>query len=459
MIEQPQQVRSLWWDLSPAPPARPALVGTVEFDIAIIGGGLTGLWTAYYLATSDPGLRICVVEADKVGFGASGRNGGWCSALFPAEPATIAAKYGTQTAIAMQQAMHDTLVEIERVCQAHDIDCDWAKGGTISLARTSAQVDRAAHHVYEQRKLGFGEADYALLDATAATHRLHASNVLGASYTRHCAAIDPLKLVRALAELVTQVGVTIFERTEVTGYESGRVETKNGVVMTQVVVRATEAYTARLAQHRRETVPVYSLMIATEPLSDAQWDEIGLAERETFTDYRHLIIYGQRTADNRIAFGGRGAPYHWNSVIRTKHDANRRVFAELHRSLIELLPQLRGVQITHSWGGPLGINRDWWPSVTYDPATAVATAGGYVGDGVSTTNLAGRSLAAMITGRSIPELALPWVSHQSPSWEPEPLRWLGANAALAGMKVADVHEHVTGHASPIADFIHKHLRS
>jgi glycine/D-amino acid oxidase-like deaminating enzyme len=191
-------------------------------------------------------------------------------------------------------------------------------------------------------------------------------------------------------------------------------------------------------------------MIATEPLPEPVWEQIGLAGRPTFADYRHLIIYGQRSADGRMVFGGRGAPYHFGSRVRASYDRVPRVFAALRRALVELFPVLRDVPITHQWGGPLGIARDWHASVHFDAATGLAAAGGYVGDGVSTTNLAGRTLADLITGRSSELTRLPWVGHRSRRWEPEPLRWLGANAGLRVVTLADAEERVTGRPSVLA---------
>ncbi len=198
------------------------------------------------------------------------------------------------------------------------------------------------------------------------------------------------------------------------------------------------------------SLPVYSLMVATEPLDDATWDRIGLADRPTFSDCRHLIIYGQRTADGRLAFGGRGAPYHFGSRIKASYDQAPRVFGALRATLRELFDGLDGVAFTHAWGGPLGVPRDWCASVGLDRLSGLAWAGGYVGDGVSTTNLAGRTLTDLILGRDTSLVRLPWVGHRSRRWEPEPVRWLGINAGLRAMTIADTEERLTGRDSRIA---------
>jgi glycine/D-amino acid oxidase-like deaminating enzyme len=219
------------------------------------------------------------------------------------------------------------------------------------------------------------------------------------------------------------------------------------------VIRATEGYTRTLAGERRRVVPVYSLIVATEPLPQTVWDQIGLRRRETFSDHRHLIIYGQRTADDRLVFGGRGAPYHFGSRIRPAYDRDERVFASLRATLVDLFPVLRDAAFTHAWGGALGIARDWTASVGLDRATGLGWAGGYVGDGVSTTNLAGRTLADLVLGRETELTALPWVGHHSRAWEPEPLRWLGINAGLRAMTLADAEETRTGRPSRVAKLV------
>ncbi|HMO10254.1 MAG TPA: FAD-binding oxidoreductase, partial [Actinotalea sp.] len=289
-----------------------------------------------------------------------------------------------------------------------------------------------------------------LLGADEARARLAASDVLGATWTPDTARVQPGLLVRGLARAAESRGVRILERSRATAVEPGWVRTPNGSVRARHVLRATEAWTSRLPGLRRAVAPVYSLMVATAPLDDQAWRQIGLSRAETFTDHRHLIIYGQRTTDGRIAFGGRGAPYHWRSTILPEHDSEPAVFAALEATLRRLLPQLGDVPVTHRWGGPLGIARDWHASVHLDPVTGLGAAGGYVGDGVGTANLAGRTLADLVLGRDTGLVRLPWVGHRSPAWEPEPLRWLGINAGLRAMTLADAEESLTGRPSQVA---------
>ncbi len=437
---------SLWLqtsgdDLAP----RAALAGDLRADVAIVGAGLTGLWTAYYLAMAAPGMRIVVLEKHIAGFGASGRNGGWCSALFPASAESLERAHGREAAIAMRRAMIATVDEVGRAAAAEGIDCDFAKGGTVTFARGPAQLAAARAEAADAATLGVDGIELWEGDRVP-----NARGALAATFDPACARLHPGKLVRGLARAVERLGVTILEQTEVLDWRSGRVTTARGTVTADTVVVATEGYGAALPKTRRRVLPLYSLMIATEPLDDAVWDEIGLAHGQTFADFRHLIVYGQRTADNRFAFGGRGARYHWGSSIREDYDRVPRVFEHLRAALVDLFPVAAGAAVTHRWGGPLGVPRDWHASANYDRSTGIATAGGYVGDGLSTTNLAGRTLTDLVLRRDTGLTRLPWAGHRSPGWEPEPLRFAGANAGLAAMAAADAEERMTGRPSLVA---------
>jgi glycine/D-amino acid oxidase-like deaminating enzyme len=415
----------------------------------VVGGGFTGLWTAYYLLRAQPGLRVVVVEAEIAGFGASGRNGGWVSALFPASTARLVRLHGRERALDLRRAMTDTVDEVGRVAAAEGIDCGYARGGTVGLARTPVQVRRArAEAAADARHDHVDGIEF--LDGDAAWSRLAASRLLGGTWTPHCARIQPALLVRGLARAVEARGGVIAEGTRATAVRPGEVVTDGGTVRAGTVVRATEAWTARLPGSRRALVPVYSLMIATEPLPADVWASIGLARGETFNEHRHLIVYGQRTVDDRIAFGGRGAPYHVGSGIQPAFDTDPRVFTALRETLTDILPQVSGHRITHAWGGPLGVPRDWHAGVGLDRRTRVAWAGGYVGDGVGTSNLAGRTIADLVLGRDTDLVRLPWVQHASRDWEPEPLRWLGVNAGLRLAALADAEERLTGRPSVLA---------
>ena len=455
-MSQDYRAISLWFDQVPGGlHPRPALDTDADVDIAVVGAGYTGLWTAYYLARSDPSLRIAIIEKEIAGFGASGRNGGWCSALFAAKRKKIAKRSGKAAAVAMQRAMFETVDEVGRVAKEESIDAHYEKGGTVVAATTPAQLARVRASVDEELSWGFAEEDFRWLDESEARSMIDVAGCLGAAYTPHCARIQPALLARGLADVVESLGVRIYEQTEAVRLSRGEVETRRGRVRAPVVVRAIEGYTPTLPGSRRSLLPLYSLMIATEPLPQSFWDSVGWNRGETFADGRHLIIYAQRTADNRIAIGGRGAPYHFGSRVKPGYDREPAVFADLRRVLRTLWPSLGEISITHRWGGPLGAPRDWYSSVGFDRKEGLAWAGGYVGDGVSTSNLAGRTLRDLILERDSDIVKLPWVHHRSRRWEPEPLRWIGTNLALEMMASADRTEIRTGKPARRADLVGK----
>jgi glycine/D-amino acid oxidase-like deaminating enzyme len=436
---------SLWFDtldedLSP----RPALDTDVDVDVAIVGAGYTGLWTAYYLARAQPDMRIALIEKDIAGFGASGRNGGWCSGLFAAPRKKIARRHGRAAAVAMERALFDTVDEIGRVTAEEAIDADFVKGGTLTAVTSPTQRERVTSMLEDDRAWGFGEEDFRWLDAGELRARIDIEGGLGARFTPHCARLHPARLVRGLARKVEELGGRIYEQTPASAITGRQVETPGGRVRAEVIVRATEGYTATLPRLKRQLLPLYSLMVATEPLETSVWESLGWGGYETLHDGRHLLIYAQRTADDRIAIGGRGAPYHFGSRVTDENDRDTELFAALKNEVGRLFPATRGCAFTHEWGGCLGVPRDWFTSVGIDRATGLAWAGGYAGDGVSTSNLAGRTLRDLIIGADTELVRLPWVNHRSRRWEPEPLRWLGVNLGLKAMAHADRVEERTG---------------
>jgi glycine/D-amino acid oxidase-like deaminating enzyme len=312
--------------------------------------------------------------------------------------------------------------------------------------------------------MGFGPDVVELLDAPAARARLEGSSVLGGVFYAPAARVQPARLARGLADVIERLGATIVEHTAATelvaATATGRAQvlTDRGTVRADVVIRATEAYTRDLEGQRRTLVPLYSLMVATEPLPDDVWEQIGLRGMELFADDRRMVIYGQRTVDGRIAFGGRGAPYRYGSGIDPATESASGAHDQIVATLHELIPATRDARITHRWGGVLGVPRDWQPSVGLDHATGLGWAGGYVGEGVAATNLAGRTLADLVTGTESELTALDWVDHRSRRWEPEPLRWIGIGAGrrLAGW--IDRQEERGRRASGLASLLDRVVR-
>ena len=418
------------------------------FDVAIVGAGYTGLWTGIYLLRQKPELKVAIFEAEVAGFGASGRNGGWCSALFPWAADQLADRFGESAAKTLRKAMVDTVDEVGRITAELGIDCDFEKAGTHYLVRSKAQEAKANHELEVAARF---EVDQ--LRMAEASDAPRASKVSASIFDPACASIQPAKLARGLADAFIELGGEIYEQTRVMEIKPGRIITSRGDFSAESVVDATEGYRTTLKGKKRSSIPIYSLMIATEPIAEELLDEIGLKPGVTFADYRNLVIYGQRTADNRIAFGGRGAPYHFGSSIKAEYDQVPRIHSQIERVLFELFPQLAGTKIEYRWGGALGVARDWMASVSLDPVTKIGQAGGYVGDGVGTSNLAGRTMADLLLGRSTDLTSLCWVNHHSPKWEIEPLRFIAARSALIGADLADQIEGVTGRRSVISKII------
>ena len=432
-------------DLTP----RPALDGSAEVDVAILGAGLTGLWTAFYLRRRDPSLRIAILEREIAGFGASGRNGAWCAPDLNISMDRLAALHGTEPARAMQQATYDAVDEVGRATAEAGIDAGFHKGGALLVARGPYGVPSLEQAFEEYDRFGFGDR-YQLLDGDAVAERVRIAGAIRGLYTDAGAVIHPGRLVRGLARYVEREGTVIHEGTPVTGFRprdaTGRAAlvTPRGELRAPVVVLAGEAYLTELPPLHRQLVPLWSLIVLTEPVTDAQWAEIGWANRETVASTRLSVDYLSRTEDGRILFGGRGAPYRLGSPIRPEYDRHGPTHARLKGFVREWFPVLRDVRFTHEWGGPLGMPRDWHPTMAFDEATGIATARGYVGHGVSTTNIAGRVLTDLITGTSSPLTDLPLVNHRSRNWEIEPFRWIGVRYAQWAIGGVDAKAERTG---------------
>lgn len=432
-------------DLTPRPP----LDGSTEADVAILGAGMTGLWTALYLRRRDPSLRIVVVEREVAGFGASGRNGAWCSPDLTISMSRLAKLHGEDAARRMQQATYDAVAEVGRACAAEGIDAGFHRGGEIIVARGPHGIPALEAGLEEYRRFGFGDR-YRLLDGDELAERIRIAGAVRALVSDEAAVVHPGRLVRGLARAVERAGARIVEGTPVTDFRprdgTGRATlvTSRGDVRAPIVVLAGEAYLCELPRLHRQLVPLWSLIVLTEPLSDAQWAEIGWRNREVVASTRLSIDYLSRTEDGRILFGGRGAPYRLGSPIRPEYDRHRPTHEMLKTFVREWFPSLVDVRFTHEWGGPLGMPRDWHPTIGFDPATGIATARGYVGNGVSTTNLAGRTLTDLITGTRSPLANLPLVNHRSRNWEVEPFRWIGVRYAQWALGRVDERAQRTG---------------
>ena len=415
---------SFWWQQVGLPEPTDRLRGDATCDVVVVGGGLTGLWTAHYLHEADPALDIRVVEAEFAGFGASGRNGGWLSSELPGSARAYAGVAGEDGVARLRAAVRSTVDEVIGVAAREGIEADIVRSGVLTVARSEAQRQRLD-----------GE-----LSAAQVAERIRIDGVVAGHFDPDCARVQPARLVAGLARVVRERGVRIHEATRAVAVEPGAVRTEHGTLRAPVVLRCLEGFTAGLAGHRREWLPMNSAIVVTEPLTPAQWQEIGWSGQELLGDEAHAYCYAQRTADGRIAMGGRGVPYRFGSRTDVDGRTQDRTVESLRSTLTSLFPSLAGVGLDHAWCGVLGVPRDWSASVAYDPATGLGHAGGYVGSGLTATNLAGRTLRDLVLGRDTDLTRLPWTGHRVRRWEPEPLRWAGVHTLYRLYRAADRRE-------------------
>lgn len=446
---------SHWWQQIGAPELRAPLPGDISADVAIVGAGYTGLWTAYYLKQQRPELNVVIIEQRHAGYGASGRNGGWLTNAITGGREQYVKTHGRDAAERFQLAMNQTVDEVIRVAAAEGIDADIKKGGEFNVAYTPAQERRIREFAAAEQS--WQHTDLQLLEPAEATAKINVTGTRAAVWHPHSARIQPAKLAKGLASAVERAGVTIYEQTTALEIAPHRVVTNRGTVSVEFIVRATEGFTANLRGLHRLWLPMNSSLIATEPLSPQVWDELNWSQGEVLGDFAHVYMYAQRTADDRIAIGGRGVPYKYGSRTDTDGRTPEVTVHTLTEILHRFFPATAGASIDHVWSGVLGVPRDWAATVGLDRETGIAWGGGYVGTGVTSTNLAGRTIADLILGSPSELVGLPWVNHRVRKWEPEPLRWIATKGLYAAYGIADRAEargrKTTSPIARIADVI------
>lgn len=446
---------SFWHDSLPGPLLpRSSLENDIDVDIAIAGAGYTGLWTAYYLTQLDPTLSIAIIESDIAGFGASGRNGGWCSSYLSGLEAALEKPALKDAAIRLQRQMFDAVKEVGRVSERESIDCHFDQSGQVEAAILPAQLQRAHELVDFMHSLGFDEEDFLHLTQQQLGEHINVNGALGGMYMSHCAAIHPARLACGLADVLEARGVDIFEQTPVVSLHRQGFTTPAGHVKAGITILATEGYTRTIKGLERKLIPVHSMMIVTEPLSEQQLGKTGLSKRYTFNNGDHMTTYGQLTADQRIAFGCRGS-YHFGSRIRTDFEMADPEFEVVWNTLLKFFPSLSDSRYTHAWGGAMGVTRSLSPAVCFDRETRFGWAGGFFGNGVGACNLAGRTMADLILDRDTDRVHTPWVNPEHEReldkklWEIEPVRWLGIRSRARLMQMADQAEYKHSNAAPL----------
>ena len=433
---------SFWHSALDAEPVRPPLGGSRSADVCIVGAGYTGLWTAYELARADPALDVVVLEAETAGFGASGRNGGWVLGALSGRREHWAERGGRAGAIAQARAIAETVDEVGRVVAAEGIDCDFVKGGSLHVAQTPLELERVVAEVEESRAW---EGDDELLDAAATAARVGVAGALGGSFTPHCARVQPAKLARGLAHAAERAGVLDLRGD---ARDADRPRPRRHAVRDR----------PRAARRARDRGLHGGAARAAAPAAPAhQLDDRHRAARRRRLGARSAGSAARRCstacAATRICSAPRtGGSRSAGAASRT---GSARAPTARARSTPGRSPSCgRGwrscsrscatSRVDGAWHGVLGVPRDWSPAVGLDPATGIAWAGGYVGEGVAAANLAGRTLRDLLLGRSTELTSLPWVGPFARRWEPEPLRFAAVHAVHGLMRAADERERSGG---------------
>jgi glycine/D-amino acid oxidase-like deaminating enzyme len=431
------------WDfgMEAISPERPQLADDLSCDVLIVGAGFTGLWAAYYLTELAPHLHVAVVERERVGFGASGRNGGWLSHLIPGSRHVLERESGLQSVIDLQRQMIGAVDEVLRVARTHHMDIDAVKAGNVVLATNEAGLARLRARLTADVRGGLRDTEIRMLTVDEVRGHVNAQNIVGGLFVEPVARIHPGKLVRSLALLLESRGVEIFERTAVQSVDGRTARTASGRIDAGSVLIATEGFSGPLLGKRR-IVPIKSSMIATQPLSPEQWDAIGWDSAETLADTCHSYMYAQRTADGRIALGGRGKPYRYGSKLSPGGECHPMIVAALLARLERYFPGT-AIEADHAWSGVLGVSRDWCATIRYDHETGVGSSTGYAGHGVASANLGARTLVDLVLKRDTEITHSPLVNRWSASWEPEPIRWTGITSMYRLFRTADAWEERT----------------
>jgi glycine/D-amino acid oxidase-like deaminating enzyme len=434
-----------YWLTTGAPPALPAHAGATTADVAVIGAGLTGLWTAVRLLETDPGLRVVVVEAESVGFGASGRNGGFCVASLTHGLENGLRHYPDEMTILHREGMAN-LRGIVDFTRAHGIDCELEETGELAFADRPDQVDDFRAHA----ALAAGHGERAvLMDAEEARAEVHSPRWAGGLWLPDsCVMLNPAKLTWGLARVAGEMGAAVHEGTRVTGLErvAGGVrvatrdtEGRSGSVRARHAVVATSAYSGWLRRLRPLFVPVYDYALVSEPLTPGQRAAVGWARRQGLADANNQFHYFRLTADDRILWGGYDAIYHPGNGVGPAFDRRPATFEKLEANFRATFPQLAGLRFPYRWGGAIDTTTRFTATFGRTMGGRVVYALGYTGLGVGATRWAGGILRDMLLRPGSDLLRLRFVRTLPFPFPPEPLRNLTVETVRNEMVRADAN--------------------
>jgi glycine/D-amino acid oxidase-like deaminating enzyme len=437
----PPLPRSMWLETYGAYTPGPALEGDATVDVAIIGGGYTGLTTAYELRRADPALRVAVLEAREVGYGSSGRNGSFAMTVvglgFKGTALLKGKDFLRRAHLYMMQAVDEMSALIER----EQLDCDYIRPGFLRVGTTPGYVKRLQGEVELMNSLGFDDIHW--LDGAEVRRRVDSPLHLGAIWEPRLVLVHPLKLVRAEKEMAQRHGATVYENSpvlRVDGRGPFRLVTPGGTLTAEKVVFATNAYSHLFPPLRRKQVPAFTHMLCTEPLTEEQVARVGWEGREGVEDARNLIHHYRRTFDNRITMGGGPVGFTWGNSLYG--DDSPSAWRQVEERFRLTFPMLDDVRISHRWGGPFSVTTDLTPVMGYLHNERAVYSLGCIGHGVSMTHLNAQTIRDMVMERKTELLDGPFVRKHILPWPPEPLR----SAAGHGMRALLMAEDRTREA-------------
>jgi glycine/D-amino acid oxidase-like deaminating enzyme len=413
-------------------PAFPRFAGTAHYDLVVVGGGYTGLWTALQAKQRDPDARVAVVEARTIGWAASGRNGGFCESTLTHGEVNGETRFPNELA-QLDRLGAENLDEIEAIVASERWDCDFERSGSLAVATEEYQVEelRAAHD---------GDAEV-FLDESAIRNELNSPTYLAGLWSKRATAmVHPGKLARELARACVNAGVDLFEKSPVTGLRaSGSIElaTAHGTLEATRVALATNAFPSLLKRFQLHTVPVYDYVLMTEPLTDEQLASIGWSNRQGVADSGNQFHYYRLSADNRILWGGYDAIYHYGGHIRRSYDDRPETFAKLAGHFFTTFPQLEGVRFSHRWAGVIDTSTRFCAFFGRAHEGRVSYAAGFTGLGVAATRFAANVMLDHLAGLTTERTSLEMVRSLPLPFPPEPAAYLGVQATRWALNRAD----------------------
>jgi glycine/D-amino acid oxidase-like deaminating enzyme len=430
-----------WLDDVDDPGDRARVVGHLQADLAIVGGGYSGLWTALLAKERDPQREVVVVEGNRVAWAASGRNGGFCASSLTHGLANGVGRWPDEMPM-LERLGVANLDEIEATVHRYDIDCEFERTGDVLVATQQHQLEWLAEEAALAER--FGQSAQ-LLDAGEMRREVDSPTFLGGVWFRDTTALlHPAKLADGLARACEQAGVQIFERSTVTGLQRSsagvRLRTAAGTITANRVALATNAFPPLLRRIRAYVVPVYDYALTTEPLSDSQLAAIGWRNRQGLSDSGNQFHYYRLTRDNRILWGGYDAVYHYGNRVHPSLHQRPQTFELLAEHFFDTFPQLEGISFTHRWGGVIDTSSRI--SVFFGTALggAVAYAAGYTGLGVAATRFGAQVMLDLLDGRDTDRTRLSMVRWKPVPFPPEPLRAAVINLTRASYAQADRNE-------------------